>query len=101
MIRALLLTLVFVAACGKDNTYTPTYATAANPVVLCPSGATKGAWYCDQTTLTAMISPSSDGHYTAYSNGSYAGSTVGVSCDIVISTITVIDGSKTCHITTN
>lgn len=101
MIRTLFIALVLVAACGKENSYPGVYATAANPVVLCPSGAPKGSWYCDQTTLEAMISPNSDGHYTAYSNGSYAFGTVGISCNIVISTITVIDGSKTCHIDTN
>lgn len=101
MIRALLLTLVLIAACGKDNTYTPTFATASSPVQLCPSGGTRGSWYCDQTTLQAMISPNSDGHYTAYSNGSYASSTLGTSCSITLSTIQTIDGTKTCYISTN
>jgi hypothetical protein len=91
--------LVLLAGCGTAP-YKAQYATASSPVELCQSGvAGRGQWYCEQSTLTAMISPNSDGNYTAYPAGTYNTAQSGVSCAFTVSTTTVIDGSKTCYIT--
>ncbi len=102
MTRALVLMVLGLAliGCGKESSFVPEYATAATPVALCQSGAIRGAWYCDQSSVTAMISAASDGNYVAYQAGTYTASQVGTSCSIDVSTIKTIDGKTTCYITT-
>jgi hypothetical protein len=100
--RTLAATIIgLLVGCGHANSSESRYATAINPIELCPANAAvRGQWYCDQTTVVALVSPSSDGNYTAYPTGTYNANLTGVSCTFTVSTIKVMDGSTTCYVTT-